>query len=177
MAARANKSTPTKSAKTKSKDVKKAKKLPGFFRPKTQKFVLLVAVVVGFAAGGSYWLYSESSARVAKDLTTVQGCMDSGVVLRRNSSGSCVRVVQRILNAAKYRYGSAAHWGYLEEDAQYGPATALTVAAYQQFINGFPQYPDTKPVADDGVVGRVTWMWLRNIACVDISTKVPACGD
>jgi len=90
--------------KSKKAPAKKPKKLPGFFSLRNQKFVLLVAVVAGFAAGGSYWFYSSSSAAASKDLNTVQGCMDSGVVLRQGATGSCVSgVCQRVRYSAGER--------------------------------------------------------------------------
>jgi len=176
MVARANKkTTPAAPAKSKRKDMK-TKKLPGFFSFKNQKFVLLLAVVVGFAAGGSYWFYTESSAALAKDTTTVQGCEASGVVLRQGSTGSCVKAVQLLLNAARTHHLRAEDnppWGYIYADGKYGPVTELSVAAYQGFMNS---YPNVNPkLATDGVIGSQTWYRMRQLTCAAVKTV--ACGD
>ncbi|HTE57657.1 MAG TPA: peptidoglycan-binding protein [Verrucomicrobiae bacterium] len=174
MTAKGTKKVPAKSS-NKGKQVKKASKLPGFFSLSNKKFILLTVFIVGFVVAGSYWLYQSSSARVAKDDSTVQGCEALGVVLKQGSKGSCVKAVQKVLNSAKTKYGSTAHWGYLTEDGVYGPATALTVAAYQKRVNSSPFFPDRRPIDVDGSVGPQTWFWFRQITCVDVNT--PACGD
>jgi len=167
--------------KSKKAPAKKPKKLPGFFSLRNQKFVLLVAVVAGFAAGGSYWFYSSSSAAASKDLNTVQGCMDSGVVLRQGATGSCVKVVQVILTYAKHQqaYGSRATWEYLMSDGIYGPKTAGAAKKYQEFANGYGIARVRGYLATDGIVGSQTWWYLRNVACPDIKNggqEIKACG-
>jgi hypothetical protein len=158
--------------------MKKTKKLPGFFSFNNPKNILLVAVVVGFAAGGSYWLYDRSSAAQTKDLTTVQGCghvvnptsrdyyQKTGIILKRGSSGSCVQVLQMILKYAKYRYGDLASWSDLTVDSQFGPATQAAVINYQKWINNHPL--SNVNIATDGVVTPNTWYWLQQITCPDI---------
>jgi len=184
MAAKGTKKAPAKSVKSaaKGKAVKKSAKLPGFFSFKNQKFVLLVAIVVGFAGGGSYWMYESSSARVAKDLNTVQGCEGTAAVLRAGpnntvgSTGSCVKAVQLVLNAARtfhIRHENNPPWGYIYPDGKYGPVTALSVAAYQGFMNS---YAAVNPkLATDGVVGSQTWFRMRQLTCSEIISV--ACGD
>src|SRR5687768_11420013 len=94
-------------AKSKKVSAKKTQKLPSFFNFQNQKFVIALVVVVGFAVGGSYWLYASSSAAPAKagfDLTKAWGCKGTGAVLRAGpngtvgSQGSCVKAAQSIVN-------------------------------------------------------------------------------
>jgi peptidoglycan hydrolase-like protein with peptidoglycan-binding domain len=157
----------TKQTKTK----KTPKKLLGFVNLKNRRFVLMIVVVLGFAAGGTFWLYDSSSAATRKNLNTVSGCRASGVVLRSGSTGSCVQVVQSVLNAANNVYRDAA-WGDISTDGNYGPVTGLAVTQYQQAINARFN-PD---IATDGIVGAKTWYYLDQITCVDITSYLPACN-
>jgi len=148
-----SKKTPTTAKKGKS--VKKVSKLPGFFSLKNQKFVVALVLVVGFAAGGSYWLYASSSAAPAKagfNLNKAWGCKDTSATLRAGpggkvgSEGSCVKAAQSIVNGANRLYPNS-NWSIIEEDRLYGGQSAAAVTAYQRYMG----------ISADGVVGRETW--------------------
>lgn len=163
-----------KSSEKNKEQVKKLKRLPGFFSFSNKKFVALTVFVVGFAIAGSYWLYESSSAADTKDLRTVQGCRKAGKVLREGSRESCVAAVQVVLSYASnsdiYRNAT---WGALRSDGIYGPKTAVTVAAYQEFVNRSTLSQVRGYVAVDGIVGPDTWWYLENVACPAIKRVYP----
>src|SRR5687767_3444559 len=74
-------------------------------------------------------------------------------VLKYNSYGTCVKLLQRMLNSANdaWRYSGEAR---LVVDGDFGPATDRKTIAYQKSVRLYP----------DGDVGKNTWTRL----CADV---------
>ena len=99
---------------------------------------ILALVIVGVAAFGTYRLVASNAATCKTYNWSI------------NKSGTCVKNIQRITNAA-----GARHWHYsgsavLVVDGKFGPLTKAQVIAFQKFGK----------LSQDGIVGPNTWAVL-----------------
>ncbi|HTE22742.1 MAG TPA: hypothetical protein VK674_06960 [Candidatus Limnocylindria bacterium] len=164
-------------------DMKKTRKLPGFFSLRNKKFVAVLALAVGLAGLGSYGFYRSSTSALNKDTRTVGGCRNTNTVLRYGSSGSCVKVVQTILNRSHAIYPDARnYWPQnLTEDGDYGLKTTGAVQGYQRFANkkyATRVYDPNPPLESDGIVGSRTYEQLQVNTCADLRAhdlSLPEC--
>jgi peptidoglycan hydrolase-like protein with peptidoglycan-binding domain len=125
----------------------------GVFGPLTQASVIAFQRIFGLNPDGVVGpLTWGMLVRVLTEWSSVPVPLPyPGELLRVGSRGNDVMNVQRLLNQISARNPSIPT---LAEDGVFGPRTEASVIAFQRAY----------AIADNGIVGPVTWAWLTSVA-------------